>query len=145
MKRAQRGFTLMELIIAMVIIGVLTAIAIPNYTAYIQRSRRAEARNVLLEATVWMERWRTERGQYDRPPPAVAGTAPPLPFTVVPATGAVNYNVAVATPNAVSYTITATAVGLMAGDACSTLTITETGLRGFTTGGGGTQEVCWSR
>ncbi len=46
----QRGFTLMELIIAMVIIGILTAIAIPNYTAYIQRSNRAEARNALLEA-----------------------------------------------------------------------------------------------
>ena len=39
--RREQGFTLMELIIAMVIMGVLTAIAIPNYTAYIQRSNRA--------------------------------------------------------------------------------------------------------
>lgn len=141
----QQGFTLMELIIAMVIIGILTAIAIPNYTAYIQRSRRAEARNTVLEAAVWMERWRTERGRYDMPPPAAGGTPPPLPFTVVPATGAVNYNVTVVTPTAINYTITATAVGLMAADPCLTLTIDETGARNFTTGGGGTQEICWNR
>ena len=84
------------------------------------------------------------------PLPAAAGTPPPLPFTVVPATGAVNYNVGVVTPltgppAAITYTITATAVGLMAGDPCLTLTINETGARSFTTGGGGTQEICWSR
>ena len=39
--RAARGFTLMELVIAMVIIGILAAIAIPSYTAYIQRAARA--------------------------------------------------------------------------------------------------------
>ncbi len=60
----QHGFTLMELIIVMVIVGVLTAIAIPNYTAYIQRSRRAEARNQVLEATVWAERFRTQIGTF---------------------------------------------------------------------------------
>ena len=60
----QRGFTLMELIITMVIIGILTAIAIPNYTAYIQRSNRSDARNALLEAAAWMERWRTQTGVY---------------------------------------------------------------------------------
>ena len=62
-ERRQLGFTLMELIITMVIIGILTAVAIPNYTAYIIRSNRAEARGQLLEMSTWMERWRTERGR----------------------------------------------------------------------------------
>lgn len=144
----QHGFTLMELIITMVIIGILTAIAIPNYTAYIQRSNRSEARNALLEAATWMERWRTERGRYDQPPPAVAGTPPPLPFTQVPAAPATaKYTIAApVTPAAgTSYTITATAVGVMGGDACTTLSIDQTGARTFTTGGGGTQEICWNR
>ena len=143
----QQGFTLMELIITMVIIAILTAIAIPNYTAYIQRSNRSEARNMLLEAATWMERWRTERGLYGTPG---APTTPPaaFPFTQVPALPATaKYTIAAPTIAAlgIGYAITATAVGVMATDVCSTLTVTETGARNFTTGGGGTQEICWNR
>lgn len=145
-KTEQSGFTLIEMIVTMTIIGILTAIAIPNYTAYIQRSNRSEARSALLEAATWMERWRTEQGRYDTP--GSAGTPPAaFPFTQVPATGTAKYTIAApATPNTgIAYTITATAAGVMASDVCTTLTITETGLRGFTTGGGGTQEICWNR
>jgi type IV pilus assembly protein PilE len=138
----ERGFTLMELIIAMVIIGILAAIAIPNYTAYIARGHRSEARSALLEGANWMERWRTERGRYDDP--ANANNPPPtFPWAQVPRTGTARYTIAVAaTP--VAYTITATAVGQMAGDACTTLTIDQAGARNFT-GASGSQEVCWNR
>jgi type IV pilus assembly protein PilE len=137
----------MELIITMVIIGVLTAIAIPNYTAYIQRSNRAEARNALLEAATWMERWRTERGLYGNAPGTPTTAPVAFPFTQVPRTGTAKYTIAAPTIAAlgIGYSITATAVGVMATDVCSTLTITETGARNFTTGGGGTQEICWNR
>jgi type IV pilus assembly protein PilE len=142
----QHGFTLMELIITMVIIGILTAIAIPNYTAYIQRSNRSEARNALLEAAAWMERWRTQTGVYGSAL-ATPTAAPPLPFTQVPQIGTAKYTIAAPTIAAlgIGYSITATAVGVMATDVCSTLTITETGARTFTTGGGGTQQICWNR
>ena len=142
------GFTLMEVIIVTVIIGILTAIAVPNYTAYIQRSNRSEARNALLEAATWMERWRTERGLYGNA--AATPVVPPatFPYTQVPAAPAIaKYTIAAPTiaPLGIGYTITATATGVMAGDICLTLTIDQTGQRTFTTGGAGTQELCWNR
>jgi type IV pilus assembly protein PilE len=145
--RPARGFTLIELIVAMVIIGILTAIAIPNYTAYIQRSNRGEARGQLLEGATWMERWRTERGRYDDP--LVPGAFPPaFPATLrqSPATGTAKYTIVVAAPNAFTYTITATPVvgGVMDGDVCGNLVIDNTGQRTFS-GGGGSMNVCWNR
>ena len=146
---SQHGFTLMELIITMVIIGILTAVAIPNYTAYIIRSNRAEARGQLLEMSTWMERWRTERGRYDNP--ASAGTPPPTPpfpanWTQSPPAPAVaKYTIVVATPTAIGYTITATPTGVMAGDVCGVLTVNESGQRLFTAGPGASQDICWNR
>jgi len=141
-RRAQVGFTLMEVLVAMTIIGILTAIAVPNYTAYMARGRRAEARAALVEGANWMERWRTERGRYDDP--ANANNPPPtFPWAQVPRTGTANYTIAVAATPA-TYTITATRAGLMAGDVCITLVIDQAGQRTFT-GGSGTQEVCWNR
>ena len=139
---AQGGFTLIEVIVAMLIIAVLTAIAIPNYRAYVARGNRAEARANLLEAANWMERWRTERGRYDDP--ANVNNPPPgFPWAQIPRVGGPKYNVAVVA-TAATYTITATAIGPMAGDACATLSIDQTGLRTFT-GGAGSQELCWNR
>lgn len=137
-----RGFSLMEVLAAMAILAVLTAIAIPNYTAYIARGNRAEARGALLEATNWMERWRTERGRYDDPA-NVNNPPPTFPWAQVPRTGTAKYTVAIAA-TAATYAITATATGPMAGDACTTLTINQTGQRTFT-GASGSQEICWGR
>lgn len=140
--RKDRGFSLMELITAMAIIAVLTAIAIPNYTAYIARGKRSEARANLVEAANWMERWRTERGRYDDP--ANANNPPPgFPWAQIPRTGTANYTVAVVAGPA-AYTITATAVGSMATDPCATLSLDQTGARAFT-GANGSQEICWNR
>jgi type IV pilus assembly protein PilE len=147
MKAKVRGFTLVEVVVAMAILAILTAIAIPNYTAYVQRSNRSEARSQMLEATIWMERWRTERGRYDDPDsPGNPPPSPPFPTTLQqsPSTGTAKYTIAVATPTAIAYTITATPVGAMAGDVCGDLEIDSRGRRTFT-GGGGTQDVCWNR
>ena len=51
----------------MVIVGILTAIAIPSYWAYVARSNRSEARSQLLIAANWVERWRTQSGSYQVP------------------------------------------------------------------------------
>jgi type IV pilus assembly protein PilE len=149
-KSRQRGFTLMELMITMVIIGVLTAIAIPNYTAYIQRSNRGEARNQLLEASTWTERFRTEQGRYDLQ--AAVGTQNlPVALQCVPrnTTGygtCRNYEVRFEFVTVSTYRLNALrqAGGQMAADVCATLRVDQSGLRDFT-GVGPTQEVCWDR
>jgi len=136
------GFSLMELLAAMAILAVLATIALPTYAEYLARSRRFEARAGLLEAAHWMERWRTERGRYDDP--ANAGQPPSeFPWRQIPRAGDANYTISVSvTP--VTYRITATATRTMASDVCRSLSIDETGVRGFT-GPGSTEEVCWRR
>jgi type IV pilus assembly protein PilE len=134
------GFSLPELLTTLAILAVLTALAVPAYTEYVNRGRRFEARAGLLEAAHWLERWRTERGRYDDPD-NVNQPPPDFPWRQIPLQGAANYNVALITTPA-SYRITATPT--RTADDCESLSIDETGLRGFT-GPRGSLEVCWNR
>lgn len=144
----ERGFTLMEIIIAMVIIGILTAIAIPNYTAYVLRSARADARAQLLEAAIWLERTRTETGRYDLQ--AAPGTQNlPLALRCAPrnatGVGCRDYNIGFAAINGVAWQLQAVPVAgsRMAGDACGNLQLDNTGLRDRT--GAANFDLCWAR
>ncbi len=126
----------------MAIIAILSAIAIPNYFAFIARGHRSEARATLTHAAQWMERWRTERGSYQDP----ANLLPPtLPVSLQnsPASGAAVYNIAVATPTPATYLLTATPVGPMNGDACGNLTLDNTGRRDRS--GALDLNTCWGR
>lgn len=137
-----RGHTLLELLVTLGLLAALVAIALPSYAEYVARSRRLEARTVLLEAAHWMERWRTEQRRYDDP--ANAGVPPPgFPWRQVPSGGRAHYTISLEV-TATRYRITATAANVMAGDTCATLSIDETGLRGYT-GTGATDDVCWNR
>ncbi len=60
----ERGFTLIELMIVVAIVGVLAAIAIPSYASYRQRSRTAEAITFLAEIRQRQESYRAEFGEY---------------------------------------------------------------------------------
>lgn len=62
--RRNEGFTVTELMIAVVIIGVLSTIAIPSFTSYIYKARVTEATNFLLKIKQRQESYRNEFGQY---------------------------------------------------------------------------------
>jgi type IV pilus assembly protein PilE len=141
---ASRGFTLIELMIVVAIVAVLAAIALPNYQESVARSRRADAKAVLLENAQWMERQYTVSNDYTL---KGDGTAIALPITEAPRDGgAKTYNIAFAasSPSVGSFTLTATPKNSMTGDKCGTFTLTNTGAKGLV-GATASQAFCWDK
>jgi len=132
--RRVRGFTLIELMITVAIAAILVAIALPNYTEYVRRGARSEARAGLLQAAQWMERAATAGGTY----PLTA--AFPGDLARVPSN---RYRIGLVSDGA-SFTLTATRQGAQTGDKCGDFTLTHTGARGLLNSTE-TVQNCWNR
>jgi len=141
MPRNARGFTLIELMITVAIVGILSAIAYPSYTEYVRRGHRADARAGLLQAQQWLERAATATGTY---PTAALPTA--LSWS---GDSTKRYTIALAAGNTnAAYTLTATPKGAQTGDKCGTYTLSNTGVRGAngkTAGQSGYDPDCWGK
>ncbi|MDF1483650.1 type IV pilin protein [Ramlibacter sp. H39-3-26] len=129
--RGCRGFTLIELMITVAIVGILAAIAYPSYNEQIAKGRRADMRTVLMAGQQWMERFYTENYRYDQNSAGTAVTDATQfagRFSKSPTDGAALYNIAV-TAGATTYTIKATrATGtVMASDKCGDYSIDNLG------------------
>ena len=142
-----KGFTLIELIIVVAIIAILAAIAYPSYQESVRKSRRADARAVVLEAAQFMERFYTENFCYSnrRTPTGCNGAAValPAPLTVSPSgspAGTQYYNVTLVSAQN-TFTLSAAPTGAQSSDKCGTLTLTNAGVKGQTTGK--TVDECW--
>ncbi|MEO9524989.1 type IV pilin protein [Marinobacter alexandrii] len=128
------GFTLLELVIAVAIIGIIVAIAFPAYQNQVEDTRRRTAQADLLELAQWMERRYSNGFDYRD-----AGNNPALPFTQSPQDGTAFYNLSFTAAIARdAYTLQAVPTGAQAGDDCGTLTIDEQGNRGAALPAG-----CW--
>ncbi|WP_219216681.1 type IV pilin protein [Variovorax boronicumulans] len=66
--RAPRGFTLMELMMAVVVVAILAAVAYPVYTEALRKGWRAEARTALMQEMQQQERFHTQRATYSATP-----------------------------------------------------------------------------
>lgn len=130
-RRKRRGFTLIELAVVVVIVGILAVLAMPSFMGQIRKSRRAEAITEIYRASQAEEAFRASN-------PAYSGNLGTLPaasaLRLFPSTVAINtynmangyYAIAVANTSGVRYTITATAINTMTNDVCRTLVMDMT-------------------
>jgi len=119
--RANRGFTLMELLIVIAVVAILSMIAIPSYIEYIRKGKRSEGAAALADLLMRQERYRAEHPTY--------GTMVQLFGTALKVTEFNNsfkyYSLSVGgSPTASVYSLTATRKGDLANDPkCGNLTV----------------------
>ncbi len=149
-ERGNAGFTLVELVVAMVIVATLAAIAIPSYSSYVLKSHRTEAKSALLDLASLEERYFSTANTYSQNPTDLGynygvGVSFPVGSGYYNIT---NISVLPATPPATtatySITATATAVGNQTNDtACVTFTISSTGQQTATGADPNASVDCW--
>jgi len=136
MKQTQLGFTLIELMITVAIVGILAGIAYPSYQDSVMKSRRADVKGVMLGLANAMERHFTETNSY-LGAGTPANTGAPSIYSI-PAETANFYTVTISAATASSYTLSAAPTGT---DICGTLTLTHTGTKDNSAHLA--QSVCW--
>jgi len=133
--KKNRGFTLIELMVVVAIIGVISAIAFPSYNSYMKKSRRADAKVGLSKLADKQERYYLQQNTYATST-ADLGLANP----VVSDEGYYNITVKAGAGTA-GFTLSAVAVGVQTSDTttsagdCTTMTLSSTGAK--------TPTACW--
>lgn len=141
MKRTTAGFSLIELLIVVAIVGILSAVAYPSYTNYVLKGKRAEGRAALLAAAQRQERYLTNNNSYTTNLAAAgipafsgqsAGSASAYTITVIAgAAGIATSFIAKATPSSIN------------DPACGTLTYDQIGAKGMESATETVVSRCW--
>ena len=142
--KAQTGFTLMELMIVVAVVGILAAVALPAYQDYVTRSKIPDATSALAAKRVSMEQYYQDNRTYIGGPGCTLDTTTSKYFTFA-CTAAAPYALSVA-PTALAYTIQAVGTGSMAGFSYTidqSNAMTSTIAAPAPTNWRGTQAACW--
>lgn len=131
-KRAY-GFTLIELMIVVAVVAILAAIAYPNFSDSVRKSRRGQAKADMVEVAQILERFHTVNNSYVLDAATKAG----LP-TQSPKKGTARYDIAISGESQSAFLITATPKTGQDKDICGTMTINQAGAKTPTTA------ECWN-
>ncbi|NMG14650.1 Minor pilin, type IV [Aromatoleum bremense] len=130
--RAAEGFTLIELMIVVAVVGILAAIAYPSYQEFVRKARRADGKEALVRVQIEQEKWRTNNTTY------TSNLVDDLGLDDESAEK--HYTLAISGTSGTGYTVTATAVGAQADDTdCATIVLKE----GVAESEKRTPAVCW--
>lgn len=142
-----RGFTLIELMIAVAVIAILAAVAFPSYQDSVRKTRRADAKAALERVAALQERWFTENNSYTSDPVDLGGTAGGIPSSEG------HYNITIANAGGCisgayisCFQLTAETVNGDPQDEdtdCEKFTLNELGQRAATKKGGAVNTNCW--
>jgi type IV pilus assembly protein PilE len=132
MKARLHGFSLIELMVAVAIVGILAAVALPGYQEYIRKARRADAQTFMMEVAARQQHFLVDRRAYAisiPDPPASNGLGLTVPANI---DGYYGFTFNPATDNTAkppTYTIQATPKGNQVNEKCGTLTINQAGTK----------------
>lgn len=131
LKSTQRGITLIEMMVVVLIVGILASIAYPSYQDQVQRSRRSDGQSALLEVAQRLERCYTVQNTYqgcvDLPDVSDEGY----------------YAISAGELSDASFELRADAQGAQVADECNALILSHTGRKDAETEGGVSAEDCW--
>lgn len=129
--KRDQGFSIIELLVVVAILGILAAIAIPAYTKYVTNARRADGKAALVDAAQRMERHFTNNHIF-----GVIESGSYTGANIAAESESGYYALEVTAANATAFTIQATAQGKQASDTlCATMTINQLGQK--------TPSACW--
>jgi type IV pilus assembly protein PilE len=149
--RRLKGFTLIELMIAVSVATILTVIAVPSYINTVRKSHRTEAKSILLDIAGREERYLATNGSYSSTPSDLGFTGS-WPQTV----GSGYYQISVSNVNAATvsnsttaatpatFLFTATAINGQTKDTqCAQFTVNQSGVQGSLNSAAATSTGCW--
>ncbi|MVF21364.1 type IV pilin protein [Methylocaldum sp. BRCS4] len=134
--RKIRGFTLMELMIAVAVVGILAAVAFPSYQSQVIKTRRSDGKAALMSAAAKQEQYYLDNKTY-------ANTMTALGYSANPASSAEGYyQISITASSATAFTLQAAPQGSQTSDTvCDNLTLNNLGTK--TESGSGTVNDCW--
>ena len=132
-----QAFSLIELLIVIVIIGILTTIAYPTYTSYVLKSHRSDGLAALAQDQIMLERCYSQNFSYS----AACNALPTFPQN----SSQKYYSISLSNLGTSTYTLTAVPQGAQTNDkTCATMTVNQANVKTAADNNGNAQTSCWN-